>query len=97
MAAAWMAVTGRDGVEPARMQGMAAAEPANRQPAAPEGTEPSDRLHGVFRATGHEAAARSEQRADQSLVAAQQEDEETVDHGLVGGDGRGCRFRRGRV
>ena len=65
---------------PAGMEGMAAADAADRQPAALECAEPADRLHRIFRTAGHEPATGAEQGADPALVAAQQGDEQA---GLV--------------
>jgi hypothetical protein len=83
-------------VEPARVQWMAAAEAADGQPASLQHAEAADGLHRVLRATGDESAAWPQQGADEALVAAQQQDEEAVDHGIVG-VASGCRCRRGRV
>src|SRR5690606_18175464 len=68
------------GVVAAGVEGVAAADAPQRQPAALERTKPRDRGHRVLRATRHETAARAQQRAEQALVAAQEEDEQACDH-----------------
>src|SRR5690606_35799282 len=68
------------GVVAAGVEGMAAADAPQRQPAALERAEPRDRGHRVLRATGHATAARAQQRAEQARVAAQEEDEQACDH-----------------
>ena len=74
---------GGHGIVAARVQGMAAGDAAQREPAAARGAEAGDRPHRVFRAGRHEAAARAQQRADPALVAAQAADEQTIDHGFA--------------
>jgi len=66
---------------PAGVQGVAAADAPDRQPTAPECAETVDGLHRVLGTAGHEPAAGAEQGADPALVAAQQRDEQMVDHG----------------
>jgi len=62
---------------------MATQDAPQRQPAALERAETGDGLHGVFRARRMETAARAKQRTDPALVASQQDDEQTVDHGSL--------------
>jgi hypothetical protein len=67
-------------IVPAGVQGMAAQDPPDGQPAALEGTKTGDRLHGVFRAGGMKTTARPKQWTDPALVAAEHGNEKAVDH-----------------
>jgi hypothetical protein len=66
----------RYGIQPARVEWMAAAQPADRQPAAVRGAMHLDGLQRVGAAGRVEAAARAEQRADEAPVPCQQVQEQ---------------------
>ncbi|QHQ28630.1 hypothetical protein XaFJ1_GM001899 [Xanthomonas albilineans] len=65
------------------MEGMAATDAANGHPAATQRTITGDSGHCVGRATGHETAARPQQRTDEVLVQAQQDNEGAGDHAIM--------------
>src|SRR5690606_40445196 len=58
-------------IQAALVEGVAAADAAQAQPAAAQDAKTFHRLHGVLRARGMEAAALAQQGADEALVAAQ--------------------------
>ena len=65
------------------MEGMAAADTAQRQPTALERTEAGYCLHRVFGTGGKETAARAQHGTDEAFVNPQQGYEETADHRLM--------------
>src|SRR5437016_3821819 len=73
MRACDLATLGRHRIETARMPRVATAETFHRQPAAVQHAESLDRLQRVIRAGRVEAARRTEKRADDPLVEANQE------------------------
>jgi hypothetical protein len=63
----------RDGVEAAGVEGVAASQPANRQPTSADHAVQTDRLLGVCAAAGRKPTPRSEKRADQTAVGLDEE------------------------
>lgn len=70
-------------VQPAFAQWLAACHTLHRQPAAAQVAVYLDGFHGVFRTTRVKAAVLAQQRADETLVATQQQ-EDGGRHGFIG-------------
>jgi len=74
----WWRMTGAVGmvfgywIKPAWMQRMAAAKTAHSEPAPAQRAKARQRLDGIFRTAWMKPAARANQRADGTLVNAQQ-------------------------
>ena len=75
---------------------MAAQQPPQRQPAAPPGAMPSDRLEAIGAAAGDEAAARAQQRRDPAAVELNQQQQQGGQRALPPGQGFGNRDRCAR-
>jgi hypothetical protein len=69
-----------NGVRTAGVPRVAATEPTQRQPAAADGTMPLQRLDGIGRARGVEAAPGPEERGDEQLVEPDGQHEHAGDH-----------------
>src|SRR4029077_14753706 len=70
----------RDGIDTAPIERMATGEPAQREPRATEHAVALDRLTGVLRARGGEAACRWQRGRDEGLIGAERGDEDATRH-----------------
>ena len=66
-----------------RVQGVATSDPSQCEPAPSERAKACDGLHCVLGTRRHEPAVGTKQGADETLVSAQQGDEEFVDHNVI--------------